>query len=129
MIITIPFQRGDLVKVYTLTKSEFAFIDDADERNGSITTSFVTNKRLKQTITDLSRFATTNLVSLQFVTRNTDGQMIVDVYTPCHQPQFQANITVQYANTMKEALWFSYVKGKSHPLAIFYIHQINQKAY
>ena len=66
MVVTIPFQRGNLVNVYTPTKSkchhDFAFVDDVDEPNGSITASSVTNKRLQQTITDLSRLTTTNLV-------------------------------------------------------------------
>ena len=53
------------------------------------------------------------------MTINTNRQMMVDVYTPCHRPQFQANITIQFANVMKERLCFRYVKGKSHPLAIF----------
>ena len=64
MVVTIPFQRGDLLKVYTPTKSrrhhDFAFIDDVDEPNGSIKTSSVTNKRLTPTITYLPRVKTTN---------------------------------------------------------------------
>ena len=98
-------------------------INDVDEPNGLITTPSVTNK--KETITDLSWVTTTNLVSLQFMTRNTNRHMMVDVWTPCHQPQVQAKITVQCANVMKEALCFLYEKLKFHPLVIF-LHTPNK---
>ena len=59
---------------------------------------------------------------------NRNRQMIVDIYTPCHQPLCQPNNTVLCANVIKAKLSFRYAKGKTHPLTIFYMYQINQKA-
>ena len=60
MTVIFPFQREDLENIYSPTNS--MNLPDLDESNGSITTSSVTNKMLKQTIKDLSRVTPTNLV-------------------------------------------------------------------